>query len=878
MGELTGGTVTFLFTDIEGSTRLLRALGDRYPAVLLRQRALIGDAAAAVGGHAFGNEGDAVFLAFHDPASALRAAADAQRALAAEPWPEDGPVRVRMGIHTGEAAMLGDDYVGLSLHETARVAAAGHGGQVLVSSATAGLARRELPEGLGLRDLGDHRLKDLTGPQRLYQLTGPGLPDGFPVLRSLEGRPHNLPAQLTSFVGREQLAQAVDLLGRTRLLTLTGPGGTGKTRLALQVAAESLEAFPDGAWFVPLETVTDPALVPSEILQAMRLQPAANQAPLDRLLEQLRDRSMLLVLDNLEQVVSVGPLVVRLLREAAALKVLATSRIPLHVSGEQELPVPPLGLPDDADPGAAEAVRLFVERAMAVRPGFTLTPEAAPVVARIVRRLDGLPLAIELAAARVRNLSPDAIEARLGASLGLLTGGARDLPERQRTLRGAIDWSHDLLDEPERRLYARLGVFAGGIDLDLVEPVCGTADELGIDPLDGLESLADKSLLRPVPGAGTPRYAMLVTIREHALERLTAAGELDVRRERHVAAMVQLAETAAPHLTGTDAKAWLDRIALEHDNLRAALDVAVERGDATSAERIAAAIWRFWQIRGHLHEAQERLERTLTMPGADATPPSVLANALIAAGSVAYWRGDATGMRRWYGAAVTAAERCGDPRTLADALYNLGFSPDDEPGGAEQPVLVFALRRPEFERALGLYRELGDRQGIARSAWALGLGELYSDQLDAARVHNLEARDLAHEAGDRFYEAWAIWDLALLDLVAADFPAARAGLRTALGMFEAMGDQSGPVLVLQGVALLARLSGDEERHWLLRGAVERLRQETGVDLVRQRLDALRWVYLERPPDATLQAAWDTGLALPDADVWAIAGAMVAGSG
>lgn len=874
LGELTGGTVTFLFTDIEGSTRLLRALGDGYPAVLLRQRELIVRAAEAHDGHAFGTEGDAVFVAFHDAPGALAAAAEAQRALAIEPWPTVDPVRVRMGIHTGEAARFGDgDYVGLSLHETARIAAAGHGGQVLVSAATAALAAGSLAPDLALRDLGDHRLKDLSGPQRLAQLVGPGLPDTFPALRSLEGRPTNLPAQLTSFVGRSQLAQVIELLGRSRLVTLTGPGGTGKTRLALQAAAESLDAYPDGTWFVPLEAITDPSLAPSEILAALGVPAPAGQPPLERLLEHLRPRTLLLVLDNLEQVIDVAPTVARLLREATSLRVLATSRTPLHLSGEQELPVPPLGLPVGGDVAGSESVRLFVERAMAVRPDLALgDPASTASIGRIVERLDGLPLAIELAAARVRTLSVDAIERRLDASLGLLTGGARDLPERQRTLRGAIDWSHDLLDEPERRLFARLGVFSGGADLGMVETIGGDARELGIDPLEGVESLVDKSLVRPVLDAPEPRFTMLVTIREYALERLADAGDLATLRDRHLAAFLALAEEAAPHLTAPDAKRWLDRLTLEHDNLRAALDHALDAGDDTSAQRLAAALWRFWQIRGHLHEAQARVERILTTPGAADVSPRVHADALGAAGSIAYWRGDPPGMRRWYGAAVTAAERCGDPRTLADALYNLGFAPAED---EDRDVLVFALRQGIFERALALYRELDDRAGIAHSAWALGLAELYLGQLEPARRHNEEAQRLAAEAGDAFYEAWATWDLALLDLAEDHLAAARRKLRSALDAFEKVGDRTGPVLVLQGVALLARRAGDEEQHWLLRGAVERKRLETGVDLVRQRLEALRWDYLETPDPAAYRAAWDAGLALPDDQIWALAGRLLA---
>lgn len=861
MGELTGGTVTFLFTDIEGSTRLLRALGDGYAAVLLRQRELIVAAASAHGGHAFGTEGDAVFLAFHDAPSALAAAADAQRALDVEPWPVEDPVRVRMGIHTGEAAILGgDDYVGIALHETARVAAAGHGGQVLVSATAAALASGMLPGGLGLRDLGDHRLKDFAEPQRLAQLTGPGLPERFPTLRSLEGRPSNLPVQLTSFVGREQLAEASALLARSRLLSLTGPGGTGKTRLALQVADRAIEDHADGAWFVPLETVTDPDQVPAEILAALSVATAGRTAPLDRLLEHLRPRQLLLVLDNLEQIPGLGPLVARLLREAPGLRVIATSRIPLHISGEQELPVPPLTVPETEDVGAmaaSEAVRLFTERAMAVRPGFVLDPATVPVVARIVRRLDGLPLAIELAAARVRTLSPEAIDTRLDGVLGLLTGGARDLPARQQTLRGAIGWSHDLLEAPERCLFRRLGAFAGTADLAGVEAVCGDASELGVDPLDGLESLADKSLVRALPGH-EPRFTMLVTIRAYARECLDASGEAHLIDDRHLAAFLAFAEEAADHLTGPDGRAWLDHVELEHDNLRAALDHAIGAGEPERAMRLATALWRFWQIRGLLHEADRWFERVLAIPGAEDVPARVRAEALGAAGSVAYWRDDHPGMHRRWSAAVTEAERSGDPRTLADALFNLGFAPMPE---RPANVSMFAQGLEQFLAALAIYREIDDRRGLGRAAWAVGLGDLYRGEAADARAHAAEALVLAREAGDRFYEAWTLWNLGLLDLIAKDHEAAAPRLRAALDAFDVMGDHTGPVLVLMGIALVARARGDEATHWRLRGAVERMRQRTGADLVRQVIPLLAWRYDDAPADAGASAAWEDGLAM-----------------
>jgi len=438
-----------------------------------------------------------------------------------------------MGVHSGEAIQTGTDYVGLALHQAARISAAGHGGQILVSEAARRLAAT-LPDGLELRDLGERRLKDLASPERLYQVIGDGLADEFPPLRTLDTKANNLPVQLTSFVGRDELAAARAALAGTRLLTLTGPGGTGKTRLALQLAAEASDDFPDGVYFVALDSVRDASLVPSAVASTIGLAVGGSD-PLDTLATLLREKRVLIVLDNFEQIVDAAPDVARLLREAPDIKIIVTTRIVLRVSGEQEFPVPPLGMPPAssteltaAEAGRYEAVRLFAERAMAVQPSFALTDANAPVVVEIVKRLDGLPLAIELAAARTRVLDVSAIRARLGQHLSLLTGGARDVPERQQTLRGAIDWSYDLLEAPDRRLFERFSVHAGGAFLTQADDVCGPPAELGEEVLDGLSSLAEKSLVKAgLNGSEDPRFAMLVTIRDYAHERLASGPEYD---------------------------------------------------------------------------------------------------------------------------------------------------------------------------------------------------------------------------------------------------------------------------------------------------------------------------------------------------------------
>src|SRR3989454_9068307 len=406
--------------------------------------------------------------------------------LAQHAWPEDGQVRVRIGLHTGEATLVGNEYLGLDVHRAARVAGAGHGGQVLVSETTRVLVDHALAPGLTLKDLGLHRLKDMARPERLYQLTVAGLAADFPPLKTLEATPNNLPTQLTSFIGRDdQVREAKQLLTRSRLLTLTGPGGTGKTRLSLQIAADVMDSFPDGVYFVPLASVQDPELVPSAIAQALAISITGSRRPIEALLDHLRDKRTLLVLDNFEQLLPAATVTTELLEASPGLRVLVSSRAVLRVYGEQEFPVPPLELPDlKALPSLSaisqfEAVRLFIERAVAVKPDFRATNENARAIAGICERVDGLPLAIELAAARVKLFSPQALLTRLEKSLSALGSGARDLPSRQQTLRGAIQWSYDMIDAPGRRLLARFSVFARGGSLEQVEAVCGPADDVG---------------------------------------------------------------------------------------------------------------------------------------------------------------------------------------------------------------------------------------------------------------------------------------------------------------------------------------------------------------------------------------------------------------
>ncbi|MEA2633681.1 MAG: hypothetical protein QOH92_448 [Chloroflexota bacterium] len=831
MSTLPTGTVTFFFSDIEGSTRLIQRLGDRYPDVLLTHHTVLREALAANGGHELRTEGDSFFIVFDSALQACAGAAAAQKALHAHQWPEGGIVRVRIGIHTGEAALVGNEYVGLDVHRAARVASAGHGGQVLVSETTRALVDHALPPGLTLKDLGLHRLKDLAKPERLFQLVVDGLPEDFPPLKTLEATPNNLPTQLTSFIGRDdQVREARQLLEKARLLTLTGPGGTGKTRLSLQIAASVLDQFPDGVYFVPLSAIHDPELVPSAIAQALSISTTGSRRPIDGLIDYLSQKRTLLVLDNFEQVIAAAPVASQLLEGSAGLRVLVSSRAVLRVSGEQEFPVPPLGLPDlKALPGLAalsqfEAVRLFIERAVAVKPDFRATNENAPAIAGICERVDGLPLAIELAAARVKLFSPQALLSRLEKSLSALGSGTRDAPVRQQTLRGAILWSYDMLDAGDGRLMARVSVFARGGSLEQLETVCGPTEDGGRDVLDALDQLADQSLLRRLPDFEEPRFLMLQTIRDFASERLEESGEAHLVRDRHLEAFIALAQEAQPYLFGARRKEWLDRLEEDHDNFRAALDWAVSSGDGRRAMDLSAGVWRFWQMRGHLHEGRRRMDEVLAMPNSGEFPKERLA-ALEAAGGLAYWQGDMNVAQRFYDECIELTRQLGDDRALANALYNAAF-----PRVVNREAIADA--KPMLEEALPLFRKTGDETGVARVLWGIGNALFFGKQFADARPVLEEAVALNRKLDDQFGLGWSIHTLGLVTFNLGDFQRARQSWTEAIQLFAAAGDVPGIVLQLDNLSALARHDGDFERAARLWGAASTLQESSGTGLGR----------------------------------------------
>ena len=833
-------------------------------------RRLISGAVEAGGGRVFGSEGDALFAAFLSATAAIGAALAAQRALTAHAWPAGGEIRVRMGVHSGEAIQTGTDYVGLALHQAARISAAGHGGQILVSEAARRLAAT-LPDGLVLRDLGERRLKDLASPERLYQVIGDGLADEFPPLRTLDTKANNLPVQLTSFVGRDELAAARAALAGTRLLTLTGPGGTGKTRLALQLAAEASDDFPDGVYFVALDSVRDASLVPSAVASTIGLAVGGSD-PLDTLATLLREKRVLIVLDNFEQIVDAAPDVARLLREAPDLKIIVTTRIVLRVSGEQEFPVPPLGMPPAssteltaAEAGRYEAVRLFAERAMAVQPSFALTDANAPVVVEIVKRLDGLPLAIELAAARTRVLDVSAIRARLGQHLSLLTGGARDVPERQQTLRGAIDWSYDLLEAPDRRLFERFSVHAGGAFLTQADDVCGPPAELGEEVLDGLSSLAEKSLVKAgLNGSEDPRFAMLVTIRDYAHERLASGPEYEELARRHAHTYLALVERLAPEMIGRKAREVTDRLESDHDNLRAALDWAVQRGEVEFALRFVIAVWRLWQTRGHINEARARVDLILALPGVADQPAGLVSRALAAAGGVTYWQGDNRATHVYYTRALEMARETADRLLVAESLYNLGFAPIDDPRPTQEAL---GIGQALIEESLALYREAGDTKGIADANWALSIGVAAAGgDIAEAIGHGEEALALYRQLDNPFGTGWASYMIGSLRVRVDPPEVVEPYFREALTIFAQARDQSGILLLLAAYSILADRAGQSDRFTRLGGAIERLRSESGAGLADVPVEFLDYALPERPSDdPQALRIWEEGSRLSTED-------------
>ena len=810
MAELPTGTVTLLFTDIEGSTRLLRRAGDAYAELLARHRALLDEAFTRHRGVVVDSEGDAFFVAFASAKDAVAGAAAGQRALAEHDWPGGYEVRVRMGLHTGEPHAVEGRYVGLDVHHAARVMAVGHGGQVLVSEATRAL----LDDAARLRDLGEHRLKDLTRPQQLYQLELDGLPNEFPPLATLDNRPTNLPAQPNAFIGRErELAETRALLDReeVRLLTLIGPGGTGKTRLALQLAADVVEQFPNGVFFVSMAPIRDWELVVPTTLRTLGLREQPGETPLETLTDYLREKELLLLLDNFEHVMAASPAVAGLLDSAPGLQGLVTSRMPLHLQAERAHRVPQLAVPDLRRPARAEevmdyeSVRLFVARARAAAVDFTVTDVNAEAVAEICVRLDGLPLAIELAAPRVRTLTPPALLRRLDQRLALLTGGAQDVDPRQRTLRGTIEWSYDLLLAKEKTLFARLAIFVGGCRLEAAEAVCDFDGTFGGELLDGLDSLVQKSLLRQrADSDGEPRFWMLETIREFGLERLESAGELEEACGRYAAWTADEAERLDVESRTGDHPAFLARTDDEYPNAREAIAFARKTRDGELLLRLATALWGFWSSRVYGTEGTRALEDALDLSGRRP------ARTLLGLCTLRMLSGAGEQLSGMAEEALAACEQLGDDYSLAQAWNLVGRVEGTVKGS-------LGTAEEAWRQALSFARRENYRSEQAESVSWLMVSAVFGPlpvEEGIARCREF----LELDGDDPTIRATCSVERAVLEAMRGDFGSARELLAEGRSTIEESGLTLWAALNAQEAYLVELLAGTPE------AAVETLRQ------------------------------------------------------
>ncbi len=612
---LPSGTVTFLFTDIEGSTKLWEQYPEPMKRALARHDELVRSAIEDQGGHIIKTTGDGFHAAFQTGVDGCAAALAAQQSLLAAKWDEldSHSLRVRIGLHTGEAEARAGDYYGPALNRAARLMAVAHGGQTLLSTTTADLVRDHLPAEASLRDLGEHRLKDLVRPEHVFQLNHSGLPAEFPPLSSVDAYPNNIPIQLTSFIGRDrELAEATARLASSRLLTLIGPGGTGKTRLGLQLAADLLPSYSDGVWVAELAPVADPALVLQTVASVFGVREQLGMPVHELLIDFLREKHLLLIVDNCEHLVDAcAQLIEQLLQSCPDLKIIASSREALGISGETVYRVPSLSLPGVDEPTRAaiaecEAVQLFVERASAANPKFGLTDQNAAAIAQICRRLDGIPLALELAAARLTVFSPEQVASRLDDRFRLLTGGSRTALPRQQTLRALIDWSYDLLPDPERKLFRKFSVFAGGCTFEAAENICSEMDVLNL-----LTQLVNKSLVAVEDEKGGHRYRLLETVRQYARDKLLEFGESEEARNIHFQYFYDLAETAGPGLDGPQALEWVGRLASEYDNIRAALEWGLQQNIAGVLHMVPSLV-RFWMRQGHEEEGRNVIREALT--------------------------------------------------------------------------------------------------------------------------------------------------------------------------------------------------------------------------------------------------------------------------
>jgi predicted ATPase/class 3 adenylate cyclase len=802
---------TFLFTDIEGSTTLWERFPERMRGALERHDSILRTIIEGHNGCVFKTIGDSFCAVFSSPHDAIAAAAAAQHNIAAQAWEEIGePIRVRMAIHSGPAEARDGDYFGPTLNRTARILASAHGGQIVLSKAVADPLADRLPDSAKLIDLGEHRLRDLVRPEHIFQYSENGLRDDFPLLRSLSAFAHNLPEQLTSFVGREtELAEIKHLLSRTRLLTLSGSGGNGKTRLALQAAAEMVDQFTNGVWFVDMATVLDPTLIATMVATTLRLREQSGQAILETLVAFLRDKRLLLILDNCEQIVSAcAELAEKLLKTCPDLRILATSREGLGIVGETTWRVPSLPTPSNQDLNSFEkiaespSVRLFVDRAASVVRDFRLTPKNAPAIAKVCQRLDGIPLAVELAAARVKTISPEEIVLRLNDRFRLLTGGSRTALPRHQTLRAAIDWSYHLLGGLEGVLFRRLSLFCGGFSLDAAESICAGPDLESMDVFDSVCRLVDKSLLILEQSEGTARYRMLETIREYAFDRLRESGEVSDVQTRFLDFFLNLGRRAEQELLGAAQGEWLERLDAEQENFRAALTWNVEQSELRTAQlNLALTLWRYWLIRGYWEEGLTCLLRVIS-PDSVRRFASERSRALNSCGNLACQLGRYSEATRHYEQSLSIRRELGDERGIAATLNNLGN--------------VYLLQRdhdragPLFLEGLALFRKLGNERGLA--ACLINVASVRNakgDYLEAGK-NAAEALEIFRKVGDNIGIGGALRELGKVAMSLREMNSARSYFEESLALFTALGEKVGIVGSLQGLGQLMMAQNNYE--------------------------------------------------------------------
>jgi predicted ATPase/DNA-binding SARP family transcriptional activator len=919
------GTVTQLMSDVEGSTRLWEENPEEMAVALSRHDELLRRAIEENGGYVVKTMGDAFHAAFPTAKDAMRAAETAQRTLSAEPWPEGATLRVRMALHTGECEERDGDYFGPAVNRTARLVATAHGGQVVVSRGTADLVGERLPPGIGLRDLGTHHLKDLGRPEDVFQLDVEGLDTAFPPLRSLDNPQllHNLPELVSSFVGREtEVIEVQKLMESSRLVTLTGAGGSGKTRLALQVAAETLDDFAEGVWLVELASLAAPALVTSAVASALGVRDEPGRPLLETLVNALSDRYLLVLLDNCEHLLNAtATLADTLVRSCPRLCVLATSREPLAIDGERAYRVPSLSLPgpdqvltpDEAR--SFDAVRLFADRAVGHRPAFVLDDTNAAIVASLCRKLDGMPLAIELATARLGSLSVANIEQRLDDRFGLLTRGARTAHPRQQTLHALVDWSYDLLDESEQTIFRRLSVFGGGWTLNSAETVCSGNDLQAREVADILGSLVDKSLVQADPVGNDLRYKLLETIRQYAAKKLSQRGDIEVAAalDRHAHFFLNLAEVAASHLRGADQALWFARLDAEHDNFRSALSHFMSHPALSNeALRMAVNLLDFWLYCGHFREGIDVLEEALDRLAAE-TSAQLEAAGLLAAARLHFLDGDLDACRGRSFAGLSIAREIDDRLLVADALEQLASVEHlqttdltnalamveeavEMVAGSTDPIAIaealehrgmirVAMRlsgaQADYEIALERYQNVGNRLGAAQVLNFLAILELKKGKNDASRSNirqalaNVEALHLEGMAmpPDPFIDLLTV--LGLVELLDNKPSAARQAFIRMVAEAEHFGIRTMVSYGLIGLAFCAHANGDFKKSAMLHGAGDRVREELELLIVDADLHGLQDLEisaLRKSMGPAFELAYESGhcLALSDAVALALA--------